>query len=55
MCRTSFYLLLLTIQVDLSVLRGRGVQPGEALLPDAPPDTPAPVYDEALLAKLVSV
>ncbi|XP_045448082.1 ubiquitin carboxyl-terminal hydrolase 5 [Melitaea cinxia] len=42
-------------EVDLSVLRGRGVQPGETLLPDAPPDTPAPVYDEALLAKLLDM
>ncbi|XP_047533547.1 ubiquitin carboxyl-terminal hydrolase 5 [Vanessa atalanta] len=42
-------------EVDLGVLRGRGVQAGEALLPDAPPDAPAPVFDEALLAKLLDM
>ncbi|CAH2095956.1 unnamed protein product [Euphydryas editha] len=42
-------------EVDLSALRGRGPQAGEALLPDAPPDAPAPVYDEALLAKLLDM
>lgn len=42
-------------EVDLSCLRGRGLQPDEVLLPDAAPETPAPVFDEALLAQLLDM
>ncbi|KAJ8722252.1 hypothetical protein PYW08_004654 [Mythimna loreyi] len=42
-------------EMDLSCLRGRGLQPDETPLPDAAPDTPAPVYDEALLAQLLDM
>lgn len=41
-------------EVDLSCLRGRGVQPDEALLPDTA-DTPAPVYNEDWMAKLLDM
>ncbi|CAH0715342.1 unnamed protein product, partial [Brenthis ino] len=42
-------------EVDLSCLRGRGVQPDETLLPDAAPDAPAPVYNEEWMTKLLDM
>ncbi|CAK1551270.1 unnamed protein product [Leptosia nina] len=42
-------------EVDLSSLRGHGLQPGETLLPEAASDAPAPVYDESLMAKLLDM
>ncbi|XP_063383766.1 ubiquitin carboxyl-terminal hydrolase 5 [Cydia fagiglandana] len=42
-------------EMDLSCLRGRGLQPGEAALPDAAPDAPPPAYDEGLLAQLLDM
>ncbi|KAH9643456.1 hypothetical protein HF086_002575 [Spodoptera exigua] len=42
-------------EVDLSCLRGRGLQPDEVLLPDTAPETPAPVFDEGLLSQLLDM
>ncbi|XP_049694345.2 ubiquitin carboxyl-terminal hydrolase 5 [Helicoverpa armigera] len=42
-------------EVDLSCLRGRGLQADETQLPDAAPETPAPVFDEALLSQLLDM
>ncbi|CAH4028278.1 unnamed protein product [Pieris brassicae] len=42
-------------EIDLKSLRGHGPQPDETLLPESSPDTPAPVYDEALLAQLLDM
>ncbi|XP_075977688.1 ubiquitin specific protease 5 [Anticarsia gemmatalis] len=42
-------------EVDLSCLRGRGLQPDEKVLPEAAPETPAPVYNEDLLAQLLDM
>ncbi|CAH2269498.1 jg27215, partial [Pararge aegeria aegeria] len=42
-------------EVDLGCLRGRGRQPDETLLPEATPETPAPVYNEELLSQLLSM
>lgn len=42
-------------EVDLSSLRGRGLQPDEKQLPEASPDTPAPTYDEVLLSQLLDM
>ncbi|XP_023941871.2 ubiquitin carboxyl-terminal hydrolase 5 isoform X2 [Bicyclus anynana] len=42
-------------EVDLSCLRGRGLQPDETLLPEATPETPPPVYNEALLSQLLDM
>ncbi|KAI5635783.1 ubiquitin carboxyl-terminal hydrolase domain-containing protein [Phthorimaea operculella] len=42
-------------EVDLSALRGRGPSPDEKMLPESTPETPAPVFDEALLAQLLDM
>ncbi|XP_049873655.1 ubiquitin carboxyl-terminal hydrolase 5 [Pectinophora gossypiella] len=42
-------------EMDLSCLRGRGPQPDEQPLPDSAPETPAPVFDENLLAQLLDM
>ncbi|XP_037294469.1 ubiquitin carboxyl-terminal hydrolase 5-like [Manduca sexta] len=42
-------------EVDLNCLRGHGLQADEKLLPEAPPETPAPTYDEGLLAQLLDM
>lgn len=42
-------------EVDLSALRGRGLQADETPLPEAAADAPAPTYDEALLAQLLDM
>lgn len=44
----------ITLQVDLSCLRGRGMQPEEKSLPEAS-TVVTPVYDEQLLSQLVSI
>ncbi|CAG9561713.1 unnamed protein product [Danaus chrysippus] len=42
-------------EMDLSSLRGRGLQSSECPLPDTSPETPAPVYNEQLLAQLLDM
>ncbi|XP_072934862.1 ubiquitin carboxyl-terminal hydrolase 5-like isoform X1 [Epargyreus clarus] len=42
-------------EVDLSALRGRGLQPDETPLPEAAAETPPPEYNEALLAQLLDM
>ncbi|XP_013194321.1 ubiquitin carboxyl-terminal hydrolase 5 [Amyelois transitella] len=42
-------------EVDLSCLRGRGLQPDETPLPESPADAPQPVFNEKLLADLMEM
>ncbi|KAL4716665.1 hypothetical protein ACJJTC_004784 [Scirpophaga incertulas] len=42
-------------EMDLSCLRGRGLQADETPLPDSAPDVPAPVFDEKLLSDLLEM
>lgn len=38
--------------IDISMLRGSGLQPGEELLPELDTQPPPPKFDEAVLAQL---
>lgn len=42
-------------EVDLSRLRGKGLQPGEVTLPESATETAAPVYDDNLLTELLDM